>query len=112
MRRLALALLLALLGGCVWPAPPGPMPPAPPPIPGPVDPPEPPTPLPGLDAYRVVKVGDPEEVVATLPGTPKKVPVGDRTIYSWTTNVPRATGGFVEWEVVVQAGVVLSSRPW
>lgn len=110
MKRLLLCLLLV---GCA----PVPYPVAPVPIPQPQPQPQPePTPQPGADlaVFLAVKSGDDE--AATLEALPKPTPAGiqagDVTIRSWTTNVPRPSGGFVAYEIHFRGGKVVAGFPW
>ena len=126
-RTLILAYGLAfLLGACVAEAPGGATNPVepqpyvvPPPRPAPIPPPRPPTPptpvpvpVDPLAAFKAVKVGDPESALSGLPTPSDTATVGDITLRSWTTTVPRPTGGFVQWEIAVRNGVVTASHPW
>lgn len=101
--------------GPVIPAPvPTPPAPQPPPVPPPVPPPTPPTTDP-YEPFSSVKVGDTEGQVRTALGPPMTttpVPDAGVTILVWKTTVIRPTGGFVLWEVVLENGIVISSKPW
>lgn len=127
MRLATLALALALiLAGCYYPAPlpPAPPPPTPfpvpPPGPPPVPPPlptptpePPPTPEPDpFAAFRAVQVGAPASALESLPVPTAVAQVGSRELRSWTTTVPRPSGGFVTWEIHLEAGIVVASFPW